>query len=377
MPEDRALVLSGGGARAAYQVGVVKAIAEMLPALRFDIITGVSAGAINTVSLAANAGSLADAAADLEAQWDRLTPDQVYRARPVRLARAAARFLWQGITKRGAGPTAFRGLLDMQPLRGFLEEAVDLRGIAANVAAGRLRAVALSTTSYTTGWTVTFVQGGEQIAMWSRAQRVAIRADITFDHLLASAAIPIVFPAVGLHHEFFGDGSVRQAAPLAPAVHLGATKILAIGMRRRRSPAVPVQIADAEYPSAAEVFGLLLHAVFLDALDTDAERLERINRTIQLLPPGAVHPEGLRRLDLLLLRPSRDLGAMAREYDVRLPPIIATVVRAMGGRRVRAADFLSYLMFDPRYTGELIALGYDDTIRQQGAIERFFRAEGS
>ena len=373
MAGDLALVLSGGGARASYQVGVVRAVAELLPGLRFDIITGVSAGAINTVSLAANPGSLGEAAADLASQWARLTPEQVYQARPVRLLSAAARFVWHAVTKRGAGPTAFRGLLDMNPLRTFLETAVDLRGIGENVAAGRLRAVALSTTSYTSGWTVTFVQGAEQIEMWSRAQRVGIRAEITFDHLLASAAIPIVFPAVGLQHEFFGDGSVRQAAPLAPAVHLGAKKILAIGMRRRLSPAVPLLQEDAEYPSAAEVFGLLLHAVFLDALDTDAERLERINRTMQLIPPGTSHPEGLRPLDLLMLRPSRDLGAMARTYHVHLPPTIATVVRAMGARQARAADFLSYLAFDPQYTADLIALGYRDTMARQKDIERFFQ----
>lgn len=371
MRGDLALVLSGGGARASYQVGVLKALAEVAPDLRFQIITGVSAGAINTVSLAANPGALGTAAADLERQWNRLTSDQVYRLRPVSVAGALVRLFWHALTREREGPPAFRGVMEMEPLRTFLETAVDLRGIGRNIEAGRLRAVALSATSYTTGWTTTFVQASAEIPMWRRAQRMAVRAEITFDHLLASAAIPLIFPAVTLGTEFFGDGSVRQHAPLAPAIHLGARRILAIGMRRRPAPAVPVRSDPADYPSAAQVAGLLLHSIFLDALETDAERLERINRTLRRLPAEAESPDQLRPIDLLMLRPSRDLGVMAGDYPIELPAVVRSVVRAIGGERAQASDFLSYLMFDPPYTTDLMQLGYEDTLAERGTLEQF------
>ncbi|HEX9728804.1 MAG TPA: patatin-like phospholipase family protein [Gemmatimonadales bacterium] len=369
MPLDLALVLSGGGARAAYQAGAVSALAEIDPALSPGIITGVSAGAINAVALASHPGTLPEAAAALRDDWARLTVSQVYRVRPVSMASGSVRLLWHLVTGRRTGKPAVQGLLDMQPLRTFLARCLHLHGIERNIASGRLRAAALSATCYGTGSTVTFVHGAASVPMWSRAQRYGKRAFLSQEHILASAAIPIVFPAIRLDGRFYGDGSVRQSAPLAPAVHLGARRIIAIGMRADRAAACD-DVSGGEYPSSAEVFGMLMHSVFLDALDGDAERLEQMNRVLAATA-AADRPPDLRPIALLVLRPSRDLGSMAAHYDVRLPRLISLVVSAMGGRRARASDFLSYLFFDPAYTTDLMDLGYHDTLARRADIRAF------
>jgi NTE family protein len=369
---SRALVLAGGGARAAYEVGVLAAIAERVPGLEFPIVTGVSAGAINAVYLAAHPGSLAAAADGLRAQWSRLVAERVYHIRPVRLARG----LWRGVAHaalgHGAEPTTIRGLVDMSPLRAFLGAHIDFAQLDANIAARRLRAAALSATEYGTGQTVTFVHGPPDAPTWRRAQRYAVRARLTVDHVMASAAVPILFPAVRLGDGFYGDGSVRQTAPLAPAIHLGARAILVV--TQRSDPArVPSPAAAPQYPALAEVVGLLLHAIFLDALEADAERLERVNRLVTALPQ-AQRPDGLRPVRLLLLRPSRDLGALAAGCPVKLPRLMRWLVRGMGGQRASAVDFLSYLLFDPAYTSALIELGYGDARAQWSRIEAFLAA---
>src|SRR6266853_3527016 len=323
-----ALVLAGGGARAAYEVGVLSAIAELAPGLEFPIVTGVSAGAINAVYLAAHGESLSVAVAALRDHWRQLVVDRVYRIQAWRLARAICRGVVGTVLGTGSQPAVVRGLLDSRPLREFLAARVDFRGIDAKIAAGRLRAVALSTTSYASGETVTFVHGSADAPTWRRALRSAVRARLTLDHVLASAALPILFPAVRLGDAFYGDGSVRQTAPLAPAIHLGARAILAITQRSEPEvTASPVPTpALHDYPTLAEVIGLLLHAIFLDALEADAERIERINRTLARVPAGAA-PEDLRPVSLLMLRPSRNLGALAAGCGAKLPPAIRWVVR--------------------------------------------------
>ncbi len=369
-----ALVLSGGGARASYQVGVLSAIAERRPGLAIQVLTGVSAGAINTVYLASHPGPFRQAVEGLRAEWGRLTPGRVYRIRPVQLGRGILRWLGNMIFRSGPAQPSLHGLMDMDPLRGFLAACMPVEGIQRNIDAGRLRAVALSATSYDTGATVTFVQAARQVPIWERYMRVAVRTPITVGHLMASAAIPIVFPAVKLDGAFYGDGSVRQTAPLAPAIHLGARRIIGIAMRARTEPTVSVQAH--EYPVAAEVFGLLFHSVFLDSLDADVERLERINALLRTLPQGATVPEGMRTVDLLLFRPSRDLGELARGCSVELPRLVRFVVSSMGGSRASSADFLSYLMFQPEYTSLLMELGYDDAMRRADAIDEFLAAAG-
>ena len=367
---DLGLVLSGGGARASYQVGVLAAIAERVPELEVPILTGVSAGAINATSLAASPGPFSAAVGTLRREWKRLTTENVYCVRPTSIVRSSTTWLLRFLLGRRSGPGVVRGLMDMTPLRRYLSETIVLGGIARNIAAGRLDAVALSTTSYTTGRTVSFVQGHESVPVWERALRVAVRADLRLDHVLASAAIPIVFPAIKLEDGFYGDGSIRQTAPLAPAIHLGARKLIAISMRVPRGPVAP-SIPIGEYPASAEVVSLLFNAVFLDSIDADAERLDRVNQLVAALPHGHTVPSGLRKVDLLLLRPSRDLGLLAKGYETKLPLLVRFVVQATGGLRERGSDLVSYLMFQPAYTETLMDLGYSDASAQWPRIEEF------
>jgi NTE family protein len=347
----------------------VAGLAERLPELEFPVLTGVSAGAINMSYLAAHEGPLGAAVAGLVDQWTRLTVQHVYRVRPVRFWRSAARWMVAAVLGRPRGPATAQGVLDLSPLRDFLSRSVDMSGIDRNIAAGRLRAAALSALSLTSGQTVTFVHGTPGTPTWRRAQRLAVRASLTVDHVLASAAIPIVFPAVRMGDQFFGDGSVRQTAPLAPAVHLGARAVVVVGLRaaaaRDASP-------PGEYPTAAEVLAVFFHSVFLDALEADMERLERINRLLAAVPPGAGAPENLKPVDLLVLRPSRDLGALAAGHWDLLPRNIRWLASAMSGRREEASDFLGYLLFHPAYTSQLVELGHEDVNRNWSVIESFF-----
>ena len=370
-----ALVLSGGGAQAAYQVGVLRGLAERLPGLEFPIVTGVSAGAINGSYLAAKRGvDFSARVTGLHDQWSRLTGDRIYRASPARLTAAGLRSMWTAVWGIPRSRATTHGLVDTAPLREFLTQAVDIAGIDVNIRAGRLRALALTATSYTTGLSVTFVQGADELPMWTRAQRIAVHAPITVEHVMASAALPIIFPAVRVGDEYFGDGSVSQLAPLSPAIHLGAKAIVAIGPSNATAP----ESRLADYPSPAEVFGLLFRAVFLDALEADAERLGRVNRTLQALAPGRHPPDELRPVELLLIRPSRALGSLALGNDMLLPRSVRVVVRAIGGDRVASADFLGHLLFHPAYTSRLIELGYEDVGARWPEIERFFeRLEGT
>jgi len=365
-----ALVLSGGGARGAYQVGVLAGLAERLPGLEFPILAGMSVGAINTIYLAAHHGPLPAAVTGLHAAWGRLSSDAVYRVRPGRLARSVARWLWHRITGGRGDAAAFRGLADTWPLREFLTESLNLGDIDANIAAGRLRAVALSALSYTSGRSVTFVQGARDLAVWQRAHGSALQTRLTLDHVMASAAVPILFPAIRIENEYFGDGSVRQTAPLAPALHLGARAMVAIGLKTPR--AASSQGRATVHPTVAQALGLLFDAVFLDALDADAEGLERVNRLLAALPPEAPLPDGLRPVELLLLQPMRDLGDLAAGQGHLLPRGMRNAVRAIGGHREAAAELLSFLLFHPNHTSRLIEAGYDDVRAQWPVIERFF-----
>jgi NTE family protein len=366
---DIALVLSGGGARASYQVGVLAALAERIPDLHFPIVTGVSAGAINAAFIAGHPGPLPEAAALLRGAWLRLTPDTVYRVKTVKVARWAVRLATQFMLRKLEGLRTVRGLMDMRPLSRFLAGVIDFGGIDANVESGRLRAVALTATSYTSGQTVTFVQGVPNMPMWERAQRSAVYTRLSLAHVMASSAIPLIFPAVKIGDAFFGDGSVRQTTPLSPAVHLGAGRIIAVSMRTRHTTRMVAP--DAEYPTTAQVMALMFNAIFLDALDADVERLERLNRLVARVPKEQATPDMERRIDMLLMRPSRDLGTLAEGMRPNLPPTFDRVIQAMGGTGEGSQDFLSYLLFDPEYTGLLMELGYEDTIGAWDRIEKF------
>lgn len=366
-----ALVLSGGGARAAYQVGLLRHLGKRRPDRSFPILAGVSAGAINIAHQASHPGSADEATAELADHWRGLTVDQVFRSDPFSLASIAVRWavtLGSGGTR--LGPQA-RSLVDTDPLRRFLEGAIDMDGIDQNLRRGRLRAAAITATSYQTGRTVSFVHGRPDVELWERPQRRAVRDRLELDHVMASAALPLLFPAIRIGEHYYGDGSIRQSAPLSPAVHLGADRILSVSARYERSVGEAEVPSVTGYPPPAQVMGLLLNNIFLDALDADTRRMERINRLLESCRQWEDGTEGLRRVRHMVLRPSRDLGALAADYREELPRLLRFLVGGLESGASRTSDFVSYLLFEPGYIRRLIQLGERDAERQWPEIAAF------
>jgi len=372
--DDLALVLTGGGARAAYQAGLLAGIAERFPDLAIPILTGVSAGAINAAHLAAHPGGLKSAVDDLVRLWSGLTVDQVFRVGPGSLGRNVVRWGTRLLSGGSPGAPQVRGLVDTSPLRRFLEIVLDARdgrpipGIRENLERGGLKAVAVVTTSYTTGQTVVWVQGRE-IRLWTRPQRRSAHAELTVDHVMASAALPLFFPAVQIGNAWYGDGGIRLAAPLSPALHLGASRILAISTRYDRSGAEADTPAIAGYPPPAQVLGVLLNAIFLDLIDQDALRLERLNRLLERLPED--QRDGMRIVELMVLRPSVDLGRLAREFEPRLPRAFRFLTRGLGTRETSSPDALAMVMFQPDYLQRVIEVGRADAEARADEIAAF------
>lgn len=365
-----ALVLSGGGARGAYQVGVLRHIARQHPELAFKVITGVSAGAINATFLAGHPARLPEATDELALRWLSLSTGRVIRSDALSLSANGTRVLGNLATGGWRLAPPVRGLVDTSPLRDFLTAVLPVQGIERSIREGHLRALAISATSYRSGDSVTFIQGVEDIESWSRVRRRSQVANITVDHVMASAAIPLFFPACRVGGEFFGDGSLRQSHPLAPAIHLGADRVLAVSSRYRGGVPGPGP-GEAEYPTAARVLGLMLNSIFLNNLDVDAERLERINRLLLRVDPSKRWLVPEREVDLLVLRPSRDIGRIAARYEKSLPRGLRYYIRGLGTRRLASSDLLSYLIFEREYLAELIALGERDAELNHGRIMRF------
>jgi NTE family protein len=387
IPSHTALVLSGGGARAAYQVGAIRGLAEILrgEATPFPILTGVSAGAINAVALACDADRFEPAATKLLETWSRMTPERVYRTDFRSLGSIGIRWIEElssgGFFRAGT----VNHLLDTTPLQTFLEQNLKLTAIRQHVECGALRSVAVSATNYSTGTAVTFFDCGPHpspaIGPWVRSMRLGLKTTLRLNHVLASSAIPIFFPPVEVDGAFFGDGCVRLTSPLSPAIHLGATRIVAIGVRYPRSAATTVALNNqnqAVSPALSEVGGVLLNAVFLDSLEGDVERLESINRTIPLMPfaeGNMLHP--FRPIPILVLSPSKDLGALARAQHEHFPRTLRYLLRGIGVTHERGADLLSYLAFAPDYIHQLLELGYRDTIARQHEVKTFFAARAA
>ena len=368
-PCTPALVLSGGGARGAYQVGVLRQIARQHPELRFPVITGVSAGAINATFIASHSGELAVATDELAERWSELSTSRVMRSDIPSLLANALRIAGNVVSAGSRIAPPVRGLVDTKPLRRFLTSVVDSRAIQAKIDAGRLEALAVSATSYRTGDSVTFVQGRPELEMWSRFRRHARAERVTVDHVMASAAIPLFFPGCAVNGEYFGDGSLRQTYPLSPAIHLGADRVLAISSRFANVS----ETGEAEdaYPTAARVLGLMLNSIFLDHLDADAERLERVNQLLQRVDQKHSWLVPEREVDLLVVRPSLDIARMAARYERQMPRTLRYLIRGLGTRRGSGADLLSYLLFEPRFLRELIELGERDANLNRVRISRF------
>jgi NTE family protein len=369
-PATTALALTGGGARAAYQVGCLRAISRVRPAFAPGVITGVSAGAINAVHLASRRDPFPAAVERLCGLWRALDTELVFRVDPWSLA---SRFFGWGtrLLSGGAAPP-MRGMVDTEPLREFLSahlplEAGRLDGIRRAINEGSLRAFAITTTSYASGRSITWVQGSD-VELWQRPQREAVRAELTLEHVMASAALPLFFPAIRIGNEWHGDGGIRQTAPLSPAMHLGARRILAVSPRFRLGDR-PNRDLVLDYPSPARVAGVLANAVFLDMLDFDALQMQRINSLLAGLPEWARHR--LREVEVMILRPSQDLGRVAAEHEYRLPRAFRFLQRGMGSRDGRSADLLSMISFEPEFIEHLIELGEADAEARIGEIASF------
>jgi len=369
-----ALAVSGGGARAAYQVGFLRWLAEHYPDLEIPILTGVSAGAINAAHLANHQGTFREKVKDLAALWETLTLDRVFRVDAGSIAGHVARWGVRLLMGKASRVMETRSLFDASPLQALLEQVLKpvsgmLADIHKNLLEGRLRAVAITTSNYSTGQSVTWVQG-TNLVPWTRAHRRAIPCTLGLDHILASASLPLFFPAVNIGGCWYGDGGIRMTAPLSPAVHLGADRILAISTKYAPSS----EEADCQningYPPPVQVLGALYNALFLDVFDYDALRTERINSLVKHVPLDK--RGGLRCVDLLLLRPSRDLGKLANAYELELPSAFRFMTRGLGTQETRSNDILSVLMFQPDYLRRLLELGYTDAGARREEIAAFF-----
>jgi NTE family protein len=387
MPNTTGLILSGGGARAAYQVGVLAAIERMrreagvAQGNPFPVISGTSAGAINAAFLASNADRYDLAIEELVGVWRNFQVEQVYRSDVLGMIRSGARWLsllslgWL-IAQKKLRP---KSLLNNDPLSELLAQRIDLQRLPTLLDQGHLKALAITASSYSTGEHVTFYDSCQAVTPWVRNQRLAQRCSLSHEHLLASSAIPFIFPAMRLDgpqgHAFFGDGSMRQTAPISPAIHLGASKILVVGAGRMLEPPKKSEI-EPTYPSLAHIAGHALSSIFLDSLAVDVERMQRINQTLELIPEEKRQATHLRPVQLLLIAPSQRLDAIAAKHADALPQTVKSLLKTLGASQNASQGqgnaLVSYLLFESAYTQELMALGETDAQAQKEEIHKFF-----
>lgn len=370
----RALILMGGCARAAYQVGVLKAVSELHPRgapSPFRIICGTSAGAINATSLATMADNYHYAVVQMLRVWGNFRVNQVFYSDIRNISKNALRWL-VAFTLGGLGKRNPLSLLNRKPLRELLLQRLDFSLIQQQINAGHLHAISVTASGYTSGQSVTFFQGRDDIIPWSRVRRFGSHSTLTIDHLMASSAIPVLFEAIKLHREYFGDGSMRQMAPLSAALHLGADRILVIG-NQREGEKHRERVVKADYPSFAQIAGHILDSIFLDSMEADLERLQRINRTIDVIPDRHLKKTEvpLRKIDAFVLSPSIDISELAQDYLHELPKTIRYLLRGIGAYTKPGSGLASYLLFEKGYCRELIRLGYQDAMQEQSMLEQY------
>jgi len=364
-----ALILPGGGARGAYQVGVLKAIMEICAEEEnpFPIICGTSAGAINAAVLASHAHEYRTGIDRLEAFWSSMHCERVYRTDGWAVFKSALQWALS-LALGGRLVSTPRSLLDNEPLMQFLSSSLQLDGLETAIQSGSLHGLTITASGYSCAAAISFYQGQASIEPWSRARRHGRRTKIAVEHLMASAALPIIFPAVRIGNEYFGDGGMRMLAPLSPAIHLGADRLLVITTRDENPD--PPPDSPAPYPSPGEIGGYLLDTIFMDTLNADLNRLKRINQTLARLPQGSAQEDGLKPIESLVIRPSRDLRDVTREHVAEIPRAVRLLLRTLGGwgRDWRMA---SYLLFEAAYCTELIELGYQDGLNVRQDIQDF------
>ncbi|RIX46974.1 MAG: patatin-like phospholipase family protein [Rhodocyclales bacterium GT-UBC] len=367
------LILTGGGARAAYQVGFLLAIAKLANNSRrnpFPIICGTSAGAINAASLACLADNFGRATSIIAEVWRNMRAGDIYRADALGIGISGAR--WMSTLALGwliRNPP--RSLLDNAPLRQLLTRHLDFKGINRSISKGALHAISISASGYESGENISFFQAHPSAQPWRRVQRLGIRAEIGVDHLLASSAIPFIFPATRIHREYFGDGSMRQLAPISPAIHLGAERIMIVGASRGNEH--PERQKVDRHPSLAQIAGHALSSIFLDGLAVDIERLQRINQTLSAIPEDIRSQSAipLRPIKTLIISPSERLDKLAAEHAKALPRPVKLLLTGLGAMNRRGGALTSYLLFERPFTEKLIELGYADTLDKAEEVGQF------
>lgn len=368
-----AIALGGGGARAAYQVGVLRGLADRFPDLKTPILTGVSAGAINVAHLANHTGSFQQKCIELSDFWRSLSFEHVFTVEPMKLVTRVLRVGLRLTVRLPPGLPRAHGMVDTSPLRAFLHGALGtedgiLRGIEQNVSRGEIMAVAITALNYRTGETTTFVEGKE-IERWERPLRKSVHVPLTIEHVMASAALPLLFPAVKIDDAWYGDGGIRQVAPLSPAIHLGAERLLVLSTHYDVPHSGPGLEKTVGPPSPAVVLGALYNAVFLDQLDQDVLQMERINELIR--HTDEQHRNAFREVKTTVIRPHADIGAIANKYEHKVPRTFRYFLRRFGSNETKQQDFLSTVMFHPDFLNELLELGERDAATYADEVAKF------
>lgn len=375
---SRGLILTGGGARAAYQVGVLKGIATILPRTvynPFPIICGTSAGAINALSIAGRPGPFRLRTNKLEAIWQNIRASDVYRTDPIGVA-INAFHMAASLIYRDYNIGRSISLLDNTPLRALLNSYVKFDHLDTAVANGELEAIAISAMSYASGQSVTFVHGQDSIQPWTRARRRGVKVNLTIDHLMASTAIPSLFPAVKLKQGYFGDGAVRQLKPISPALHMGASQLLIIGVSDNATRP-NIEVTSDRSPSIAQIMGHMFNSAFIDAVESDLETLRKINRITSVIPQSLRDTSDiadLNTIDVLSISPSRSIDKLAEEHIHELPLSLRLFLKLVGATSKQGgSSAASYLLFEPGFCRKLIDLGYQDALSQETQIRDFFK----